>query len=297
MDQAATRLASPAKVNLGLRILGKRPDGYHAIETIFQMLDLCDWLTFQPHDAGTIRLTCHPPTLPTDQENLVVRAARLLQRVGYVSQGADIALEKHIPIAAGLGGGSSDAATTLLALNHLWNLHFPPAALHRLAARLGSDVPFFLDGATALATGRGEVLSPLPPLPPLAGLLVNPGFGISAGWAYGQFSGRSRATERSMAALVRALRAQDLTLLATVICNDLEPGVAAVYPVVRQMQAVLRTVGAIATFMSGSGPTVCGLFAHHADLQAAAAEVSRRPGWLVIPFSTLTHPPHPELRG
>jgi 4-diphosphocytidyl-2-C-methyl-D-erythritol kinase len=297
MALAAKRFACPAKVNLGLRILGKRPDGYHAIETIFQMLDLCDWLTIDTHDEGTIRLICHPPTLPIDEKNLVVRAARALQQAGHVHGGANIVLEKHIPIAAGLGGGSSNAATTLLALNHLWELHLPPSTLHHLAAQLGSDVPFFLNGATALAKGRGEILSPLPSPPPLQGILVNPGFGIAAGWAYGRFAGGAPAPGLNKVAIVRALHARDLSPLAALLINDLEPGVAAVYPVIRQMQEALQAAGALATFMSGSGPTVCGFFADAATLHTALAELSRRQEWSVLPFSTLSHRPYPELQG
>jgi 4-diphosphocytidyl-2-C-methyl-D-erythritol kinase len=297
MDRAATRYAAPAKVNLGLRVQGKRSDGYHAIQTIFQMLDLCDWLTIQTHEADTLRLTCRPPTLPVDEDNLVVRAARLLQRAGNAHAGASIALDKHIPIAAGLGGGSSDAATTLLALNHLWDLHLPRATLHRLAAQLGSDVPFFLGGATALAEGRGEILKSLPPPPPLSGLIVNPGFGISAGWAYGQYASRPPAADLNMACIVQAVQAQNLSLLADLLINDLEPGVVAVYPVIHQMQEVLRAAGAVVTFMSGSGPSVCGIFSPCASLPSIAAALSRQQQWLVIPFRMRSHSPHPELQG
>lgn len=297
MVQMPQRFASPAKINLGLRILGQRPDGYHAIETIFQLLDLYDWLTIQTQDEPTIVLTCHPPTLPVNEENLVVRAARLLQQTGNIPSGANLTLEKGIPIAAGLGGGSSNAAITLLALNLLWKLHFPLSTLHHLAIQLGSDVPFFLGGATALAKGRGEILSPLPSPPPLSGLLVNPGFGISAGWAYARFVGQSQATDLSMASIIQALRVSDLTLLADSLSNDLEPGVTAVYPVIRQMQEALRAAGAVVTFMSGSGPTVCGFFPQGTPLEAAVVELSRQPEWLVIPFATLSHSPHRELQG
>jgi 4-diphosphocytidyl-2-C-methyl-D-erythritol kinase len=297
MEVFAGRFASPAKINLGLRILGKRPDGYHAIETILQMLDLCDWLAFRANDVGTIALTCSPPTLPTDERNLIVRAARSLQQARHISQGVAITLEKRIPIAAGLGGGSSNAATVLLALNQVWGLHCPAPVLHQLAAQLGSDVPFFLNGPTALAQGRGEVLSPIPSPAALTGVLVNPRFGISAGWAYGQFSGRSLATDRTMAIILRALQDQDLRLLADAIVNDLEPGVAAAYPVIREMQAALRTVGAVATFLSGSGPTVCGVFSHAASVQQAIARLMRRPEWITIPFATLSQSPTPARRG
>jgi 4-diphosphocytidyl-2-C-methyl-D-erythritol kinase len=297
MEVVAGRFASPAKINFGLRILGKRPDGYHAIETILQMLDLCDWLTFRANDTGTIALTCRPPTLPTDERNLVIRAARSLQQLSHASHGVDITLEKRIPIAAGLGGGSSNAATALLALNHLWGLKCPATVLHQLAAQLGSDVPFFLNGPTALAAGRGEVLSPIPPLPPLTGVLVNPGFGVSAGWAYGQFRDRSLGSDQTLAITLRALQNQELSLLADAIINDLEPGVAAVYPVIREMQEALRAVGAVATFLSGSGPTVCGVFSQAASVPQAVARLARRPEWIAIPFATLAERPHTARQG
>jgi 4-diphosphocytidyl-2-C-methyl-D-erythritol kinase len=297
MEVFAGRFASPAKINFGLRILGKRPDGYHTIETILQMIDLCDWLSFRANDVGSIALTCSPPTLPTDERNLIMRAAKSLQQARHASQGIAITLEKRIPIAAGLGGGSSNAATALLALNHVWGLNCPAPVLHHLAAQLGSDVPFFLNGPTALAAGRGDVLSPISSPPPLTGVLVNPGFGISAGWAYGQFSGRSLATDETMAIILRALQDQNLRLLGDVTVNDLDPGVAAAYPVIREMQAVLRAVGAVAIFLSGSGPTICGVFSHAASVQQAVARLARRPEWLIIPFTTLSKSPHTERQG
>ena len=297
MRSSHHHFAAPAKVNFGLRILGKRPDGYHAIQTIMQMLNLCDWLTFYPNNVGTIQLTCIPPMLPTDDSNLIVRAAKLLQQTFQVQQGADISLDKRIPIAAGLGGGSSDAATTLLVLNHVWQLHCPQPGLHHLAAQLGSDVPFFLNGPTALASGRGEVLSPLSPPPPRTGLLVNPGVKVSTSWAYGQFNGQSSATDLTMPSILQALESHDLTLLADVVVNDLQAGVAMVHPVIHEAHDALRAVGALVIFMSGSGPTVGGIFPQAVDLQAAAASLRRRSGWAVIPFTTLSQSLYPELRG
>jgi 4-diphosphocytidyl-2-C-methyl-D-erythritol kinase len=297
MHPAHGPFAAPAKVNFGLRILGKRPDGYHAIETVLQMLDLYDWLTVHANQAGTIQLTCTPAVLPTDDANLIVRAAKLLQHVCGVRQGADITLDKRIPIAAGLGGGSSDAAAALLALDRVWRLRCPRSTLHDLAAQLGSDVPFFLHGPTALACGRGEVLSPLSPPPPLTGVLVNPGFGVSAGWAYGQFRGSSLATDQTTPSILRALASGNLEALADVMVNDLEPGVAAAYPIIRQAQGTLSATGAVVTFMSGSGPTVGGLFPTGVDLQTALPALRRHPSWRVIPFATLSESLHPELRG
>jgi 4-diphosphocytidyl-2-C-methyl-D-erythritol kinase len=291
------RFASPAKVNFGLRIIGKRPDGYHAIQTIFQMLDLCDWLTFRLHEAETVFFSCNTPALPTDDSNLVVRAAKLLQNEMHVRQGVEITLDKSIPIAAGLGGGSSNAALVLLVLNRLWKLECPITTLYALAAQLGSDVPFFLNGPTAVAEGRGEVLSSTPTLPPIRGLLLNPGFGVAAGWSYSQFSGHSSATALTISTVLRALRQQDFALLAKAMVNDLEPGVAAAYPVICEMQDTLRALGAPITFMSGSGPTVGGLFASAAIFEAARVALGRQSAWTVLPFSTLAESPHPELQG
>jgi 4-diphosphocytidyl-2-C-methyl-D-erythritol kinase len=297
MVSSHNRFASPAKINFGIRILGKRLDGYHAIQTIFQMLDLCDWLSFRTHDEAIIQLSCIPPTLPADDRNLAARAAKLLQQAMQVRQGVEITLEKHIPIAAGLGGGSSNAATTLLVLNSVWELNCPMTTLHDLAAQLGSDVPFFLNGPTAVGSGRGEVLSPACPPPPLTGILVNPGFGVSAGWAYDQFNGQSSATDSTISSVVQSLRNRDLTLLADVMVNDLELGVATVYPVIRQAREALCAVGAQVTFMSGSGPTVIGLFPPAVDLQAAVTSLRRCSTWTVVPFATLSKSLHPELRG
>jgi 4-diphosphocytidyl-2-C-methyl-D-erythritol kinase len=297
VELARYRFASPAKVNFGLRILGRRPDGYHAIQTILQMLDLHDWLTFRPNDQGTIFLTCNTPALPTDDSNLAVRAAKLLQRELHVRRGVEITLDKSIPIAAGLGGGSSNAALVLLVLNRLWKLDCPMTTLHYLAAQLGSDVPFFLNGPTAVAEGRGEVLSSISPAPQLMGILINPGFGVPAGWAYSQFSGQSSATDLTIPTVLRALKQQDLALLADAMVNDLEPGVAAAYSVIRAMHDSLQAVGALVTFMSGSGPSVGGLFASPTIREEAMVALGRQSAWTVLPFSTLPESPHPELQG
>ena len=155
------RLRAPAKLNLYLRVLGKRPDGYHEIETLFERIDLADELTIEPH-PDQLLLTCDAPELSCGEDNLILKAARLLQQVGGTHQGARLHLIKRIPIAAGLGGGSSDAAATLLGLNRLWGLGLTPSRLRELGASLGSDVPFFLaDAPWAIGRGRGEVCEPL----------------------------------------------------------------------------------------------------------------------------------------
>lgn len=168
------RLRAPAKLNLYLRVVGKRPDGYHELETVFERIDLADELTFEPEPHG-LRLTCDDPALPCDETNLVLQAARLLQRASGVRRSAHFHLTKRIPIAAGLGGGSSDAAATLRGLNTLWQLGWDRARLMELAAQVGSDAPFFLlDSPWAIGRGRGEVLEPVPAAASLLHVVVVP---------------------------------------------------------------------------------------------------------------------------
>src|ERR1044071_7135812 len=178
--------SSPCKVNLLLNILGKRPDGFHELETVFHPVNVCDRLEFKRGGSG-IQLTCSNPTLPTDPTNLVHRAATAFLQTARISDGVRIHLEKIIPLAAGLGGGSGNAATTLLGLNELFGAPLNLDQLHAVAVSLGSDVPFFLQTKPALATGRGEQIQPLNAFPALRGtvfLLVHPGFGIATAWAY-----------------------------------------------------------------------------------------------------------------
>src|SRR5579872_178481 len=178
------------KVNLLLNILGKRADGFHELETVIHPVDLCDDLSFRRGGRG-VTFTCNDPSLPVDSANLAVRAAILFLDTAKISDGVQIHLQKHVPIAAGLGGGSGDAAATLLALNELFGHPLKLDALIRMATALGSDVPFFLQNRPALATGRGENVEALDFFPTLCGtclMLAHPGFGISTPWAYGQLA-------------------------------------------------------------------------------------------------------------
>ena len=179
--------ASLCKVNLILNILGKRADGFHELETVMQPIKICDSLTFERLVRSGIELTCSEPLLPTDASNLVYRAAaRFLELIG-AKDGIRIHLEKRIPLAAGLGGGSSNAANTLLGLDELFGQPLTPPQLHEIAASLGSDIPFFLQSQPALAIGRGEKIMPLKPFPVFRDafiMLIYPGFGIATAWAY-----------------------------------------------------------------------------------------------------------------
>ncbi|MBI3090918.1 MAG: 4-(cytidine 5'-diphospho)-2-C-methyl-D-erythritol kinase [Candidatus Tectomicrobia bacterium] len=273
MESDRLRLRAPAKINVSLRILGKRPDGYHEIETIFLMVDLCDELEME-RTAGGLHLSCSDPLLPTDERNLVSRAARLLAAEAGVRGGARLTLRKQVPVAAGLGGGSSDAAATLLGLNYLWRLGWPRRRLLDLAARLGADVPFFLSAACAIGTGTGATLEPLRLARTWPLLLITPGFQVSTTWAYGQV--KLPLTSRAAAVRLTAshLLGAAVEKLGATAGNDLQPIVAAAYPEIGRILEAAHQCGAPWAFMSGSGPTVVAWFATPQAAERAARRLA-----------------------
>ncbi len=249
---------SPCKVNLLLNILGKRADGFHELETVMHPVRLHDVLELERIDSG-VRLTCSDPTLPTDSKNLVYRAADAFFRSTGISHGVQIHLEKKIPHAAGLGGGSGDAATTLLGLNQLFDSPASKETLNDLAAALGSDVPFFLQKRPALAQGRGEQIQAVDFFPALRGtyiLLVHPGFGISTPWAYQQLSKFPLALNGQpgrAATLISLLQNDNLIAAVREFYNSLEVPALHKYPLLVLFQAFFRENGAVVSLMSGSG--------------------------------------------
>ncbi|HMJ89122.1 MAG TPA: 4-(cytidine 5'-diphospho)-2-C-methyl-D-erythritol kinase [Candidatus Acidoferrum sp.] len=268
---------SRCKINLLLNILGKRADGFHELETVMQPINLCDEITFE-RTSGGIALTCNDLSLQTDASNLVHRAAaKFLERAG-IRDGVTMHLEKNIPMAAGLGGGSGNAATTLLALNELFVSPLSMEVLHEIAASLGSDIPFFLQSKPALATGRGEKIQALEPFAALEGrafLLVHPGFGIATAWAYKELTRFPSALngERGRAEkLIAALNSGDLRRGAREFYNSLEAPALEKYPWLAVLQNFLRENGALAAMMSGSGSTT---FAIASD-RCAAQELEER---------------------
>jgi 4-diphosphocytidyl-2-C-methyl-D-erythritol kinase len=257
---ATLERSSPCKVNLLLNILGKRPDGFHELETVMHPVNLCDVLRFERSTSG-IQLTCSDAAVPADSGNLVHRAASAFLAATAIHEGVRVSLEKRIPIAAGLGGGSGNAATTLLALNELFGQPLSRDELHAIAAALGSDVPFFLQSNPALATGRGERIQPLDPFPPLRGaafLLIHPGFGISTAWAYQQlarFPSTLHGQRGRGEKLVQRLSTADLAAAGKEFYNSLEAPALEKFPLLVLYQEFLRANGAAATLMSGSGST------------------------------------------
>jgi 4-diphosphocytidyl-2-C-methyl-D-erythritol kinase len=249
-------LNAAAKVNLTLEVLGRRNDGYHEIVTVMQAVDLSDRLVLE--DAEVLELRTAASDVPTDGTNLALKAAATLRERAGTSRGARITLEKKIPVAAGLGGGSTDAAATLIGLNRLWGLRWSTAQLGEVAVTLGMDVPFFLRGGAALGTGRGEQLEPLSSCA-LALVLVNPRVAASTAEIYSgvlssMYSDGGRA--RTMAA---ALRSRQPTRVAGTLGNTLERVATSRYQDVAQIEAALLAAGALGAAMSGSGLTVFGV--------------------------------------
>ena len=286
---------SPCKINLLLNILGRRPDGFHELETVLHPVALYDTLRVETAEEG-ISLTCNDPLIPTGETNLVCRAASAFLQAAGIKTGLRFELEKRIPAAAGLGGGSGNAATTLLGLNQLWNQPLPAAELARLAATLGSDVPFFLLGGPALATGRGELVKPVGDLAAMRGvwaLLIHPGFGVATPWAYRELANHPTALNGRpgrAARLVEALRNGTLAAAAADFYNSLEAPVLNKYPILRLYQEFCREHGALAAMMSGSGSTTFALAAGEAAACALRERFLARYGaacWTaVVPLQT-----------
>ena len=277
------------KVNLLLNVLGKRADGFHELETVMQPLPIFDRLQF--HRARAIELTCSDPRLPTDSGNLVYRAAVAFLRAAGISDGARIHLEKQIPLAAGLGGGSGNAATTLLGLNELFEQPLDLARLEAIAASLGSDIPFFLQSKPAFATGRGERIQSLEPFVALGGtafILVHPGFGISTPWAYQQLQHFPTALNGSpgrAAKLLTALQKSELTAAGAQFFNSLEAPVLKKYPLLRLFQDFFRSHGAAGVLMSGSGSTTFAVIESMSAAESVAEKFKSKFGahcWLRV---------------
>lgn len=255
---------SLCKVNLLLNVLGKRKDGFHEVETVMHPVNLFDELGFTRRGSG-IQLTCSNPDLPTDSNNLVHRAAGAFLQTVKIRDGVRIHLEKRIPLAAGLGGGSGNAAATLLGLNELfgWPLLFEQ--LNEIGASLGSDIPFFLQTRPALATGHGEKIRPLsffPALKNAAVLLIHPGFGVSTAWAYqnlARFPAALNGKPGRAQKLISRLQTADLEAASAEFYNSLEAPVLEKNPLLGLFQEFLRTNGAAAALMSGSGSTTFAL--------------------------------------
>ncbi len=274
-------LSAPAKVNLILKVLGRRQDGFHDIWSVMQTIGLSDRLTIslRPESSG-ISLACDEPSLPTDRRNLIYRAAERVLAEADVKTGVHIAVQKSIPVAAGLGGGSSDAAATILGLARLLALDWPVERLARLGEELGSDVPFFFYAPTAVAQGRGERVTALT----LSGarwiVLVQPGFPIETRWAYERLAA-SRAAVAPLPGALHALERETAVTwdaLIPLMANDFEAAVFPTHPVLADIKRLLLEQGAEAALLSGSGATMFGVFKTQEAAERAVTAVRRGSG-------------------
>lgn len=282
-SRSMIRLRAPAKVNLFLEITGKRRDGYHTLSTVFQTISLADELTLAP--AKTLTLTCSNPSLPTDESNLVMKAALRLQNALGETRGARIHLKKVVPMGAGLGGGSSDAASVLLGLQKLWKRTLLPARLAALATTLGADVPFFLKGGLCSATGIGEILKPLKPIRNTWMVLVFPGFGVPTKEAYGRVC-LPYANPKSAAFTTKWLYKAPRQW-AGHLFNRFEDSVFPAYPVLPILKQELLDAGADGALMSGSGASVFGVVTSAAKGRRILRQFRPR-----FPQSWLVHSTH-----
>jgi 4-diphosphocytidyl-2-C-methyl-D-erythritol kinase len=281
---------SGCKINLLLNILRKRNDGFHELETVLQPVPLHDEIELSAVGSG-VELTCDVAALPCDDSNLVVRAARGFFAAAAIAPGARMHLRKRIPMEAGLGGGSGNAAATLLGLNELFDGALDPGQLWQLAAKLGSDVPFFLQSGPALATGRGEVIEPLEPFPQLAGkslVLLRPDFGVATAWAYQSLAGHSDALNGRPGRareLVHQLQSEGPTNWGRLLYNSLEAPVFLKYPILGIYTKTFRQEGALGALMSGSGSTVFAWFEQRGTAEDALGKIRSAfgtTGWSTI---------------
>lgn len=274
---------SPAKINLCLHVLGRYENGYHALAMAMQRVDLCDHIGIRITGSKGVVVHCEGLALLPGEDNIAARAARLLLAEAQTDVGVEIQIVKRIPVAAGLGGGSSNAATVLMGLNDMLALHLDSSRLQRLGAQLGADVPFFVFQRPAWATGTGTELTPLPLLPAVAYLLVNPGIAVSTAEVYQSL----QLTKGGDLANLPRFSVVTKEELCAALHNDLERVTLARHPLLQQIKQRLLQLGARGALMSGSGATLFGVFDALDQAQSAANVLSAETDWWTCPVSPL----------
>lgn len=249
-----------AKINLGLDVIGKRPDGYHEVRMIMQTIKICDEVTLTRKKEPGIRLEMNPAILPVNAENLAYRAAALLMEEFQIREGVLITLKKVIPVAAGMAGGSSDAAAVLRGINTLFGLGLSDGELCRRGVRLGADIPYCIIGGTMLAEGIGEALTPLPKMPRTPLVIAKPAAGVSTGEVYRRLDAGKVLMHPDIDAVMEGLRRQSVKIIAENLGNVLEAVTIPAHPEIAEIKDVMIEQGALGALMSGSGPTVFGLY-------------------------------------
>ena len=269
------KLSAHAKINLGLDVVRKREDGYHEVRMIMQMIDLHDTLDLRIKEEPGITITTNRGDLPTDESNLVYKAAKLLMEEFYIEKGLHIDLEKQIPVAAGMAGGSSDAAATMIGVNELFELGLSKKALMERAVKIGADVPYCIMGGTALAEGIGEILTPLAPMPKCHILIAKPPVDVPTKFVYGNLRANELKEHPDIDGMILALKEQNISSMCALMGNVLETVTIPVYPVIAEIKDIMKECGADGAMMSGSGPTVFGIFTDKECAKRAQAAVTK----------------------
>ena len=254
------RLKAMAKINLGLDVVRKREDGYHEVRMIMQTIRMYDQIELEPTEAPWIRVSTNLNYLPTNEDNLVYKAAKLLMDEFDVKKGLNIGLRKFIPVAAGMAGGSSDAAAVMVGVNRLFHLNLSQKELMERGVKIGADVPYCILRGTALAEGIGEKLTHLPPAPAGYVLIAKPGIHVSTKFVYTNLKANELESHPDIDGQIQAIRSGDLKKVAELCGNVLETVTIPAYPVIEEIKDVMKKGGALNACMSGSGPTVFGLF-------------------------------------
>lgn len=264
-----------AKINIGLDVLRRRADGYHEVRMIMQTVDLCDDLLLERTAEPGIRLRTDSVELPTGTDNLICKAADLLFREKGIQEGVQITLTKRIPVAAGMAGGSADAAAAMHGLNELFGMGYSISGLQRLGVKLGADIPYCLAGGTMLSEGIGEILSPLPAPPACFLVVAKPDINVSTAFVYGNLHVETLTDHPDIDGMIRALQEHNLRGITDRLGNVLETVTVREYPVIEELKELMRREGAENALMSGSGPTVFGIYRQRETAQRAAEAVKQ----------------------
>lgn len=260
MQKDQINLKAMAKINLGLDVVRRREDGYHEVRMIMQNICLYDMLEMKKRDDSRILLSTNLYFLPTNENNLVYKAVKLLMDEFEIEQGVDIALKKRIPVAAGMAGGSTDAAAAMVGMNKLFRLNLPQQELMKRGVQIGADVPYCIMRGTALSEGIGEILTQLPPMPECHVLIAKPGISVSTKYVYENLHLNTLERHPDIDGMVSAIKRQDLEGVADKLENVLETVTIKEYPVIKEIKEFMLRQGALNALMSGSGPTVFGLY-------------------------------------
>lgn len=276
-DMEEISLQAYAKINLGLDVIRKREDGYHEVRMIMQSISLADTLLLRKSSEAGIFLNSHDgtenPDVPMDSTNLVYRAIQLLKEEFQITEGIEAVLSKRIPVAAGMAGGSTDAAAALKGMNQLFSLGLSTQELCQRGVRLGADIPYCIQGGTALSEGIGEILTPLPKVPDCYILIAKPPINVSTAFVYGNLKANELTEHPDINGMIQAIHQQDLSGIASRLGNVLETVTIPAYPVISDIKKIMVEYGAMQSLMSGSGPTVFGIFTEEQKAQVAAEQI------------------------